>query len=275
MIITNEDNNEPTLITARNDGLINSHNPIQLSAWRGNVDMQYYVSKHRVIEYIAKYATKCEPRSATMKEVYTKIAQTLKDDSTALQLVQKLLINSVGERDISAQEICHLLLQLPLVHSTRDYIVLSLDGSRQAQQEQPVDSTSAATVNSILDHYIQRPSNSVFESMTLLHFAQKYSMPKEIGSVPKQQKMKIVGVRPYCSPDPSNPRYEQYCQQKLMLHVPFRHINQLKVVYDTFSEAYGVFLQSGNILPSLEDDIRRFQTSHRSALKASISFPTS
>ena len=47
VIVRDEDNaHEPVLITARNDGLINSHNPVQLSAWRGNVDMQYCVSKH-------------------------------------------------------------------------------------------------------------------------------------------------------------------------------------------------------------------------------------
>ena len=69
--------------------------------------------------------------------------------------------------------------------------------------------------------------------------------------------MKIIGMRPYCSPDPGNPKYEKYCQQKLMLYVPFRHINQLKETYNTFSEAYSVFLQSANIPPSLEDDIRR------------------
>ncbi len=27
--------------------------------------------------------------------------------------------------------------------------------------------------------------------------------------------------------------------------------------YDTFSEAYAIFLESGNVPPSLEDDIRR------------------
>ena len=30
---------EPTLFTARNDGMINSFNPLQLSAWQANVDM--------------------------------------------------------------------------------------------------------------------------------------------------------------------------------------------------------------------------------------------
>ena len=48
-------------LSARNDGLVNRFNPVQLSAWRANVDMQYCVSRHKVIEYCAKYATKCEP----------------------------------------------------------------------------------------------------------------------------------------------------------------------------------------------------------------------
>ena len=93
--------------------------------------------------------------------------------------------------------------------------------------------------------------------MTLLTFAKNYSMPKEIGSSPKHQKMKVVIVRPYCSPAPNGPKYEQYCRQKLMLYVPFRHVNELKGSSDTFAEAYGLFLQSGNIASSLEDDVRR------------------
>ena len=45
---------EPTILTARNDGMVNSFNPVQLSAWRANVDMQYIVSHRRVIEYCTK-----------------------------------------------------------------------------------------------------------------------------------------------------------------------------------------------------------------------------
>ena len=126
-----EEDQELELITARNDGLINSHNSLQLSSWRGNVDMQFCISKRKVMEYITKYATKCEPRSQT-RCILTNIVRDL---STSLKVVQKLLINSVGERDFSAQ---HLLLQLPLVKSTRDYIILSLDGSRLVE-ERPED----------------------------------------------------------------------------------------------------------------------------------------
>ena len=54
---------DPEMLIAWNDGLVNSFNPVQLSAWRANVDMQYCVSRHKVIKYCAKYATKSEPRS--------------------------------------------------------------------------------------------------------------------------------------------------------------------------------------------------------------------
>ena len=87
------------VLTARNDPLINTHNPVQLSAWRANVDMQYCVSRTKVINCCAKYATKSEPRSQPLKDVYKHIIKGLGDSDTSLKAVQKLLINSVGERD--------------------------------------------------------------------------------------------------------------------------------------------------------------------------------
>uniref|UniRef100_A0A1X7V578 ATP-dependent DNA helicase n=1 Tax=Amphimedon queenslandica TaxID=400682 RepID=A0A1X7V578_AMPQE len=45
---------------------------------------------------------------------------------------------------------------------------------------------------------------------------------------------------------------------------PFRDINELKSTYDTLTEAYAEFLQSGNVPRSLEQDIFRLQQ-HRSS----------
>ena len=86
------------LQTARNDPLINSFNCIQLSGWRANVDMQYCVSRQKVISYCAKYVTKCEPRSQSLKDVYATIVRGLKEDDGALEAVQKLLISTTAER---------------------------------------------------------------------------------------------------------------------------------------------------------------------------------
>ena len=68
------------------------------------------------------------------------------DDNTSLKAVQKFLINCVGERDYLAQETCHLLLQLPLFRASRDFIMLSLDGSRAVEdrfdENQPATAVS-------------------------------------------------------------------------------------------------------------------------------------
>lgn len=84
----------PTLFTTRNNGLINSLNPIQLSAWRTNVDKQYIVS----LQYCTKYVNKIEPQSQSLKGIYTSIIRSLQEGNTSLKAVQKLLTNIVEER---------------------------------------------------------------------------------------------------------------------------------------------------------------------------------
>ena len=43
---------------ARNDDRLNVHNVSLLAMWRANVDCQPVVSRHAVLKYIAKYASK-------------------------------------------------------------------------------------------------------------------------------------------------------------------------------------------------------------------------
>ena len=71
------------LQTARNDPLINS----QLSGLRANVDMQYCVSRQKVISYCAMYVTKCEPHSQCLRDVYATNVRGLKEDDEALTAV--------------------------------------------------------------------------------------------------------------------------------------------------------------------------------------------
>ena len=164
------EDDEPVVMTARNDGLVNSYNPIQLSGWRANVDMQYIVSRRRVLNYCAKYVAKCEPRSQCLKEIFAAIVRSLKEDTTSpsVKTVQKLLISSVGDRDYCSQEVMHLLLETPLFRASRDFIVLSLDGSRVVEEQLTAD--QPATALSTLDHYRGRPTSAHFEVMTLLLF---------------------------------------------------------------------------------------------------------
>ena len=238
--------------------MINSFNCIQLTAWRANVDMQYIVSRNRVVQYCTKYVTKSETRSQSLKDMFANVAHSLKEGNHSVKAVQKLLINTFGERDYSAQETCHILLQLPMYKASRSFTYLSLDGSRPVEGN--AQEGERATAHSVLDHYASRPTTPHFNSITLLDFTRQYTMPKELGTEPKKRTKKvIVTPKPYCSPDPSGPNYEQYCRQSLMLHKPFRDINELKTGFNSFSEVYADFLQFGNIPHSLEQDIFSLQ----------------
>ena len=253
---------ELSLLTARNDSLLNSYNPVQLSAWRANVDMQYIVSRRRVLNYIAKYATRSETRSKGLKGVYGTILKSMKDNGNSLKVVQKLLINSVGERDYSAQETCHLIMQLPMFRASRDFVILSLDGSREVDDK--LEEGQVVTVDSQLDHYCARPTSQQFENLTLLQFVERYKLPKRVGEdLIHRKKEMIVIVHPYCPADPDGPKFEQHCKQKLMLYQPFRQLEELLGSYDSHKAAYSQYLRTGTVPASLEDDIRRLEAAER------------
>jgi hypothetical protein len=114
-----EDNHgQPELVTARNDPYINPHNRLQLQGWRANVDIKPVLSIHAAIQYISKYASKAEPKSAAFTEIFNQILSNSNPEENSLGSIQKLLLNSIAERDISAQETCHLLMGIPLYHSS-------------------------------------------------------------------------------------------------------------------------------------------------------------
>lgn len=132
----------------------------------------YFIMKEGNLEYV----TKSEPRSQSLRDVYTTIVCSLKEGNNSLKAVQKILINSVGERDYSAQETCHLLLQLPLVKASRDFTVVSMDVCRAIEDH--LQEHERTTTLSFLDHYLVRPTTSQFNNITFLQFCQHYTMPK-------------------------------------------------------------------------------------------------
>ena len=125
-VIQEDDKGQPELITARNDPYINPHNRLQLQGWRANVDLKPILSIHAALRYIAKYASKSEPQSKAFKEIFNQILNKSNHDEHSLTPIQKLLLSSVSERDISAQETCYILLGIPLYHSSRVFVSLNV-----------------------------------------------------------------------------------------------------------------------------------------------------
>ena len=83
-------------------------------------------------------------------------------------------------------------------------------------------------------------------------------MPKTLGSQPIRRSRRIVVIpRPYCSPDPIGPNYEQYCYQSLMQHRCFCSMDNLLGSSESYINAYAAFLLSGVVPPCLVNDVYR------------------
>ena len=68
--------------------------------------------------------------------------------------------------------------------ASRDFIILSLDGSRAVEDH--LEEGQHATALSIVDHYMGRPDSLHFNPMTLLEFACQYSMPKTLSRLTEE-----------------------------------------------------------------------------------------
>ena len=63
------------IITKRNDPRLNNHQRIQLQGWRANCDIQGVIDYGAFVEYLAKYASKDEPRSPVLKLAFNSIVR--------------------------------------------------------------------------------------------------------------------------------------------------------------------------------------------------------
>ena len=73
-----------------------------LSIWRANVDCQPVLSHHAVLSYISKYASKAENKSESYHDILTCILHAAPAEEGILLPIQKLLSETVADRDIGA-----------------------------------------------------------------------------------------------------------------------------------------------------------------------------
>lgn len=79
-----------------------------------------------MLEYIVKYVSKPEKKTETYKQLMQRLLPSVSSNNPVLSAASKLMNQLVGERDWSAQEVCHLLLDLPLLHVSRQVINVDL-----------------------------------------------------------------------------------------------------------------------------------------------------
>lgn len=216
----------------RNDEKLNLFNSFIAQTWRANTDFQIITSLYAVIEYISKYASKSEPTSKNVLEMFEEIVKSRNSDDQARQAYTSLMMKIIGERDIGACETCHILMSIPLFHCTRSFQTLVIKLENYVAIPETEDDGTAL---SFIEFYNQRPLN--MEDMTLLEFAKRYSKGSRNRLV-ICRKHKIVQVYPKVDKNLNQSSFELFCKQQLMLHKPWRCEQNLKNKDETWKSAY-------------------------------------
>ncbi|KAG6251201.1 hypothetical protein E4U23_000838 [Claviceps purpurea] len=95
----------------RNDPRMNHYNCTLSLGWLANTDILPCTSGAAVVNYIVKYVSKAEKKTDTFNDVAVRILdRTREDKKEYCLLVHKFMNAMVAERDISAQEVMHILL---------------------------------------------------------------------------------------------------------------------------------------------------------------------
>jgi len=140
-----------TFCSARNDSLLNNYNSGVTLGWLANTDVSPSTSIHAIVNYVSKYCSKAETKSVPYKELLGAVIPLANSPYAFASIVNKFLNKLVGERDWSAQEVCHLLLGLPL--STGSRTVITLDCRPECDQGVPLEFRDGEITRKESSHY--------------------------------------------------------------------------------------------------------------------------
>ncbi|OAQ71916.2 ATP-dependent DNA helicase PIF1 [Pochonia chlamydosporia 170] len=218
---------------ARNDNLMNHFNPAIILGWLANIDISPCTSLQAVITYAAKYCSKSEKT-----EPYCKLADQILPHTAHLQPLlsfsSRLMNKLIAERDYSAQEISHLLLNIPLQEGTRMVVYVDCRPLEQHVRSYRVDDDVSEAVGSYRK-YLQR--NDQHESVTYLEYLQSYNLKtwRRLGA---NAKKRVLSYFPRYRPVEASTQFHDFCRVKLMMTHPHRSPEELLAVGGQWFEAF-------------------------------------
>ncbi|CAK5270705.1 unnamed protein product [Mycena citricolor] len=215
----------------RNDPLLNNYNRAMLMAWRANIDLKPVLSKDAAINYIAKYASKSEQQAPAFPEMLDGVVKLMNSGATAQLACQKLLNKMLGERSYSAQETAHLLLGIPLVRTSVAFQTLyigeegdmrELDEGEEAPEEAEEPQEGGRRVTNFEIHETLRGNGQSLQEVFENYLWRNNEWRK------RRKQNVILRTFPRYSPNPDSDVYPKYCRTKILLHHPFRSLDELQ-----------------------------------------------
>ncbi|KAI0121499.1 ATP-dependent DNA helicase PIF1 [Hypoxylon sp. NC0597] len=229
-IVEKEGRSWYTFEAERNDTHLNQFSRMVSLCWLANIDISPYTSVQAVINYAAKYCSKGETPSTTYAEIAKDILPHVTDTNPILSFVSKMMNKLIGERDYSAQEICHVLLGLPLQEDSR--VIRNVDCRRPDSHSRLFDINNNGQLeetSTLYEKYLQRPSRmdaiSYFQFLEMWNFSSRD--PERWNPWQRPARAHVLLYFPRYKPIPTHPQFPEFCRVKLMLNHPHRNHNKL------------------------------------------------
>ncbi|KAF2706209.1 hypothetical protein K504DRAFT_386012, partial [Pleomassaria siparia CBS 279.74] len=211
-------------LPARNDGMINKYNRLFTMSWMANTDVSPCTSKKAVQEYVGKYAGKCETKSPGFRAIAEHLIPFVNNNMPYQSFVTKLMNKLIGDRDYSAQEVCHMLLDLPLSLSSRTVINVDLRPENTQPHLYHLEQGETRQGKSLLMKYKERSKDEMdgLQDIPYITFLKSHAHISPYKNRPRAQE-RVLNVYPRYNPED----VDNYGRAKLMLHHPFYQVNDL------------------------------------------------
>lgn len=149
--------------------------------------------------------------SSILKDSFATVVSKLKDDSRSDSFIRRLMMKSLGEKDMSIQEVIHSISSLKLCSISFQVITDSLDGTRQLQ----FDQKEVKTKKSDLDTYAKRLElNASLIDVNLIELCLMIVMNNN--RFEKHGHVVVVKTFPIFSSNPANKNFPLHCKHQMI-----------------------------------------------------------
>ena len=232
----------PDLHLLRNHPRMVSHIPELLSIWQANIEGRPVRSYEQVIRYLLKYMMKEEPNSKPFDAMMRASVEEVDEADPVRKVFTRTLIKSMGNHDLSKQEVMHILNGIPFVTFPRSFVYANVMGTRCIEEDllapEKDPNRQVRVKKNIADQYWGRDSDPRYlkackdyeaggstgaekhpRDVSLYEYASKYR-----ADWIKSNEVKVPHFTPNFSRIPrrlgNKNRYMMFLKSMLLIHVP-------------------------------------------------------
>ena len=257
----------------RNHPDIVTHIPELLVIWGANTDQKIITSYEQLLNYLLKYIMKNETQSDFFTSIAKTVIDKLDDEAPIRKSIQKILLNSVGQRDMSLNE-CMLICQdQDYVSYSKTKRTVNLRGSNIVKNNISTNDEGIVSKDNWQESYWQRESHPQYQQLCrdfpnidCPKHPSNISLREFVVDFTKNWKYRPSNVFPHFIPSykyvvhKGKPYYEDWCMLQLLMEKPGCTLDNVGKSYTSCEEELRHFVENYEFCPSaLKEDFIRSQ----------------